>query len=41
MGEMRGNPVKVGSNHRSRDEAAAARLWAVSEELTGEHYLSA
>jgi NAD(P)-dependent dehydrogenase (short-subunit alcohol dehydrogenase family) len=41
MGEMRGNPVKVGSNRRSRDEAAAARLWAVSEELTGEHYLSA
>ena len=41
MGEMRGYPVKVGSNRRSRDEAAAARLWAVSEELTGVHYLSA
>jgi len=35
MGEMRGDPVKVGSSRRSRDVAAAARLWAVSEELTG------
>ena len=41
MGEMRGYPVKVGSNRRSRDEAAAARLWTVSEELTGVHYLNA
>lgn len=41
MGEMRGYPIKVGSNRSSRDEAAAARLWAVSEDLTGVHYLRA
>jgi len=35
MGEMRGDPVKVASDRRSRDKAVAARLWAVSEELTG------
>ena len=35
MGEMRGDPVKVGSSRRSRDEAVAAKLWEVSEELTG------
>jgi NAD(P)-dependent dehydrogenase (short-subunit alcohol dehydrogenase family) len=39
MGEMRGSPVKVGSNRRSRDEAVAMRLWAVSEEMTGVRFL--
>jgi NAD(P)-dependent dehydrogenase (short-subunit alcohol dehydrogenase family) len=32
--EQRGFPVKMKSSARSRDEAAAARLWAVSEEMT-------
>jgi hypothetical protein len=36
---MRGAPGKVGSSRRSRDEAVAARLWAVSQELTGVRYL--
>ncbi len=35
LGEMRGPPVKVGSNRASRDVAAAARLWTLSEKLTG------
>ncbi len=38
--QMRGAPIKVGSNRASRDPLAAARLWAVSEQLTGVHYLS-
>ena len=38
--EMRGAPIKVGSSRASRDPVAAARLWAVSEQLTGVHYLS-
>lgn len=33
--EMRGHPVKVTAPDSAYDEAAAARLWAVSEELTG------
>jgi NAD(P)-dependent dehydrogenase (short-subunit alcohol dehydrogenase family) len=33
--EMRGHPKKVESNDKSHDEAVAARLWDVSEELTG------
>ena len=33
--EMSGYPVKVKSNARSRDEAAAAELFQVSERLTG------
>ncbi len=37
--QMRGAPVKVGSNRASRDPVAAARLWAVSEQLTGVKYL--
>lgn len=41
MGEMRGYPIKVGSNRRSRDTTTAAKLWAVSEDLTGVRYLSA
>jgi NAD(P)-dependent dehydrogenase (short-subunit alcohol dehydrogenase family) len=39
MGEMRGDPGKVDSSRRSRDESVAARLWAVSEELTGVRFL--
>ena len=37
MGQ-RGFPKKVKSNARSYNEAVAARLWAVSEELTGVEY---
>lgn len=33
--EQRGWPTQVQSNDRSHDGAVAARLWAVSEELTG------
>ena len=40
LGEMRGSPVKVGSNRRSRDQAVAARLWSLSEEMTGVRFLS-
>ena len=36
--EQRGFPRKVRSNARARDAAAAARLWTLSEELTGVHY---
>jgi NAD(P)-dependent dehydrogenase (short-subunit alcohol dehydrogenase family) len=39
LGEMRGDPIKVSSSRRSRDEAVAARLWTVSEELTGVRFL--
>jgi NAD(P)-dependent dehydrogenase (short-subunit alcohol dehydrogenase family) len=34
-GEMRGHPRPTDSNAASKDLAAAARLWRVSEELTG------
>lgn len=33
--QMRGVPVKVGSNRISRNEAAAKRLWQLSEEWAG------
>jgi hypothetical protein len=36
--EMRGYPKKVKSNDRSYDEQVAARLWEVSEALTGVSY---
>jgi NAD(P)-dependent dehydrogenase (short-subunit alcohol dehydrogenase family) len=36
--EFRGHPRVTASNRRSHDAAAAARLWAVSEELTGVTY---
>jgi NAD(P)-dependent dehydrogenase (short-subunit alcohol dehydrogenase family) len=36
--EMRGYPTRVGSNSESRDENVAARLWQVSEELSGVSY---
>jgi len=39
MGEMRGDPVKVGSSRGSRDEEVAGKLWAVSEEMTGVRFL--
>lgn len=39
LGEMRGDPAKVSSSRRSRDEEVAAKLWAVSEELTGVRFL--
>jgi NAD(P)-dependent dehydrogenase (short-subunit alcohol dehydrogenase family) len=35
---LTGYPKIVGSNRASRDEAVAARLWALSEELTGVAY---
>jgi hypothetical protein len=41
MSEMRGAPVKVGSNRRSRNVEDAARLWEISEKLTGVRYLDA
>jgi NAD(P)-dependent dehydrogenase (short-subunit alcohol dehydrogenase family) len=41
LGEMRGAPVKVGSNRRSRSLEDAARLWRASEEMTGVRYLDA
>jgi NAD(P)-dependent dehydrogenase (short-subunit alcohol dehydrogenase family) len=37
-GGLRGCPIKVQSSDRSYDTAVAARLWAVSEELTGVRY---
>jgi len=36
--ETRGYPVRVFSNQRSQDRAVAARLWEVSEALTGVKY---
>jgi NAD(P)-dependent dehydrogenase (short-subunit alcohol dehydrogenase family) len=36
--ELRGPPTKVQSSERSHDTAVAARLWTVSEELTGVRY---
>lgn len=37
--QLRGRPVKVGSNRASRDLSAAKRLWEVSEQLTQVQYL--
>jgi NAD(P)-dependent dehydrogenase (short-subunit alcohol dehydrogenase family) len=36
--EMRGAPKKVTSSARSRDAAAAQKLWSLSETLTGVRY---
>jgi NAD(P)-dependent dehydrogenase (short-subunit alcohol dehydrogenase family) len=36
--EQRGHPTRVGRSARARDRADAARLWALSEELTGVTY---
>lgn len=38
--EFRGDPGKVKSTKASRNEADAKKLWSVSEELTGIHFLS-
>ena len=38
LGEMTGWPKRVGSNPASRDTAVAAKLWQVSEELSGVRY---
>lgn len=38
VGELWGNPKKVQSNRRSHDTAAAAKLWEISEKLTGVRY---
>ncbi len=35
IGEFRGHPRVVSTSRSARDEQAAARLWSVSEELTG------
>jgi NAD(P)-dependent dehydrogenase (short-subunit alcohol dehydrogenase family) len=37
-GGMRGHPRTVTASARAYDTESARRLWAVSEELTGEHY---
>ena len=39
LGEQRGYPRLVGMTESARDRDAAERLWTVSEELTGVHYL--
>jgi NAD(P)-dependent dehydrogenase (short-subunit alcohol dehydrogenase family) len=36
--ELRGHPAKVQSSDRSHDTVVAAKLWTVSEELTGVRY---
>ncbi len=36
--QLRGHPKRVGSNSESRDEALAAKLWELSESLTGVTY---
>lgn len=38
IGELWGSPKKVQSNARSRDPAAARKLWEISESLTGVSY---
>jgi hypothetical protein len=38
LGELWGHPKKVQSNRRSHDTAAAAKLWELSEKLTGVRY---
>ncbi|MES0872425.1 oxidoreductase [Sinimarinibacterium thermocellulolyticum] len=38
--ELRGHPRKVKARPEARDPAFAARLWALSEQLTGVRYLS-
>ena len=37
-GGLRGYPTRVRSGDRSYDSAVAAKLWTVSEELTGVQY---
>jgi NAD(P)-dependent dehydrogenase (short-subunit alcohol dehydrogenase family) len=38
IGEFRGHPHVVSPSRAARDEQVAARLWEVSEELTGVHF---
>src|SRR5205807_289 len=38
LGELWGAPTKVSSSGRSHDAETAARLWSMSEELTGVRY---
>ena len=38
IGELRGNPTKVGTTRAAKNERQAARLWSISEELTGVRY---
>jgi NAD(P)-dependent dehydrogenase (short-subunit alcohol dehydrogenase family) len=38
LGELWGHPTKVGCSAAAKDPAAAARLWQVSEQLTGVSY---
>jgi len=38
LGELRGHPIKVSCSSAARDAASAARLWELSEELTGVRY---
>jgi hypothetical protein len=38
LGERAGHPKRVDSTTASKDPDAAARLWSVSEELTGVTY---
>ena len=38
LGELWGNPVKVGCSASARDAAAATRLWEISERLTNVRY---
>ena len=38
LGEMRGNPKRVGVGGAALDKATGAKLWEVSESLTGVHY---
>jgi NAD(P)-dependent dehydrogenase (short-subunit alcohol dehydrogenase family) len=39
MAEMRGYPTRANSTPKAKDEATAARLWTISEKLTGVRYL--
>lgn len=39
LGEMRGHPKLVGMSAAAKNEDDARRLWTMSEELTGVHYL--
>lgn len=41
FGEMWGMPAKVGRSSAASDASTAARLWEVSEQLTGVHYPTA
>ena len=38
--ELWGEPKQIKGSHTSRDLTAAKRLWEISEELTGQSFLS-